>query len=52
MKSNCKDCKHFTEEEENYGEDCDGCSNKEDESCYCHINPPCGVCENNKFEAK
>jgi hypothetical protein len=48
MKKNCQDCKHFNQDDGM----CDGCSNTSDDSCSCHINPPCSICENNHFEEK
>lgn len=49
-KTKCSECKHV-------GNDfyCEyvNCSNLwHGASCKCHINPPCGVCLNNKFEAE
>ena len=43
---NCIHCKNFNTKE------CDECSKLWDRDCSCHINPPCPVCENNKFENK
>jgi hypothetical protein len=47
MKINCVECKHFETEE------CDKCLVNRDLSCTCFMgHPPCGYCENLKFEQK
>jgi hypothetical protein len=46
MRYNCGNC-----ENENTIE-CDDCSILDGEGCSCHINPPCGFCENNHYEEK
>ena len=44
------DCKFCSHEDEKDNLICDECSILGDESCSCHINPPCSKCENSRFE--
>ena len=45
MVYDCNKCKHLDTDE------CNGCSNLSgDRHCACHLNPPCGFCENLKYE--
>lgn len=33
-------------------ETCEECTEVQDDSCRCHIAPPCAFCEGNAFEEK